>query len=78
MRILFSYPKSCIRPVKLSQQGLQENDHLEVDLLKMIEGKGRRLWKLRYEDTSLQDGALIFYSVLSRSTENPSGARASS
>ena len=38
MSILFSYPKSCTRPVKLSIQGLQENDHLEVDLLRMIEG----------------------------------------
>jgi hypothetical protein len=25
MSILFSYPKSCTRPVKLSVQGLQEN-----------------------------------------------------
>ena len=38
MSILFSYPKSCTRPVKLSIQRLQENDHLEVDLLRMIEG----------------------------------------
>ena len=77
MSVLFSYPKSCTRPVKFSLQGLQENDHLEVDLLRMIEGKGWRMWKLRYEDTSLQDDAL-FYSVLSRSRENPSGGRASS
>jgi hypothetical protein len=77
MSILFSYPKSCTRPVKLSIQGLQESDHLEVDLLKTLNGKGRRLWKLGYEDTSLQDDAL-FYSVLSRSIENPSGGRASS
>jgi hypothetical protein len=39
--ILSSRPKSCTRPVKLSMQGLQENNHLEVDLLRMIEGKGR-------------------------------------
>jgi hypothetical protein len=51
--ISFSYPKSCTRPDSI--QGLQENDHLEVDLLRMIEGKGRRLCKLRYEDTSSQD-----------------------
>jgi hypothetical protein len=38
MSILFSYPKSCTRPVKLSIQRLQENDHLEVELLRMIEG----------------------------------------
>ena len=38
MSISFSYPKSCARPVKLSIQRLQENDHLEVDLLRMIEG----------------------------------------
>ena len=38
MSILFSYPKSCTRPVKLSIQRLhEENDHLEVDLLRMIE-----------------------------------------
>ena len=36
MCILFSYLKSCTRPVKLSLQGLQENDLLEVDLLKKI------------------------------------------
>jgi hypothetical protein len=78
MSILFSYPKSCRRPVKLSIQGLQENDNLEVDLLRMTDEKGRRLWKLGYhEDTSLQDDVL-FYSVLSRSIENPSGVRASS
>jgi hypothetical protein len=35
MSMLFSYPKSCTRPVK---QRLQENDHLEVDLLRMVEG----------------------------------------
>jgi hypothetical protein len=33
MSILFSYPKSSTRPVKLSIQRLQENDHLEVDVL---------------------------------------------
>ena len=38
MSLSFSYPKSCTRPVKLSIQRLQENDHLEVDLLRMIEG----------------------------------------
>jgi hypothetical protein len=38
MSILFSYPKSCTRPVKLSIQRQQENDHLEVDLLRMIKG----------------------------------------
>ena len=39
MSILFSYPKSCTRPVKLSIQGLHgENDHLDVDLLRMVEG----------------------------------------
>jgi hypothetical protein len=49
MSILFSYPKSCTRPVKFSIKGLQENDHLEVDLLRMIDGRGWRLqWKFRY------------------------------
>ena len=38
MGILFSYPKSCTKPVKLSIQKLQENDHLEVDSIEMIEG----------------------------------------
>jgi hypothetical protein len=38
MSILFSYPESCTRPVQLLIQRLQENDHLEVDLLRMIEG----------------------------------------
>jgi hypothetical protein len=38
MSILFSHPKSYTRPVKLSIQRLQENDHLEVELLRMIEG----------------------------------------
>jgi hypothetical protein len=51
MSILYSYPKSCTRPVKLSTQRLQENDHLEVELLRLIEGNGQRLWKLGYEDT---------------------------
>ena len=58
MSVLFPYPKSCTKPVKLSIQGLQENDNLEVDLLGMTEGKGRRLWKLGYEDTSLQDDGM--------------------
>ena len=38
MSILFSYPKSCTSPVKILLQGLQEKDHLEVDILRMIEG----------------------------------------
>jgi hypothetical protein len=50
---------------------------VEVDLLGMIEGNGRRFWKLAYEDTSLQDDAL-YYSILRRSfIENPSKGRAS-
>jgi hypothetical protein len=71
MSILFSFPKSCTRPVKLSIQRLQENDHLEVELLRMIEGNvgNRENWD-RYEDTSLQDDA-PFYSVLNRSIKNP-------
>jgi hypothetical protein len=31
---------------------------VEVDLLRMIAGRGWRCWKLGYEDTSLQDDAL--------------------
>jgi hypothetical protein len=34
---------------------------VEVDLLKMIQGKGWRWWKLGYEDTSLQIDALFYY-----------------
>jgi hypothetical protein len=49
---------------------------VEVDLLRIIQGRGWRWWKLGYEDTSLQNDAL-FYSVLSRSMKNPSGGRAS-
>ena len=68
MSILFSYPKSCTRPVKLSIQRLhEENDHLEVDLLRMIEGNVGNCENrdMSHEDTSLQDDAQ-FYSVLSR------------
>jgi hypothetical protein len=39
---------------------------VEVYLLRMIEGRGWRWWKLGYEDTSIQNYA-SFYSVLSRS-----------
>jgi hypothetical protein len=35
-----------------------------LDLLRIIEEKGWRGWKFRYEDISLQDDAL-FYSVVS-------------
>ena len=35
MRILFSYPSSCTRPVKLSIQGLQENKAYLDELLKI-------------------------------------------
>ena len=80
MSILFSYPKSCTRPVKLSIQRLhEENDHLEVDLLRMIEGNVGNCgnWNMRIHRLSLQDDA-PFYSVISGSIENPSGGRASS
>jgi hypothetical protein len=51
---------------------------VEVDPLRMIEGKGYGgNWKMGYEDASLQDDAL-FHSVLSKSIENPSGGQASS
>jgi hypothetical protein len=35
---------------------------VEVDLLNMIEEKGRQLWKSGYEETSLQDDALFIQS----------------
>jgi hypothetical protein len=31
-------PKSCRKPVKLSIRELQENEHMEIDLLRMIDG----------------------------------------
>jgi hypothetical protein len=60
--------KSCTRPVKLIIQRLQENDHLEVNLLRSIEGNIGNCgnWDMRNEDTSLQDDAPSF---LSRSIE---------
>jgi hypothetical protein len=58
MSISFSYPKCCTRPVKLSILRLQENDHLEVDILRMIEGNVGNCGL--YEETSLQDDAPFY------------------
>jgi hypothetical protein len=33
---------------------------VEVEILRMIEGKGRRWWRLGYENTLLQDDALFY------------------
>jgi hypothetical protein len=77
MSVLFSYPKSCTRPVKLSTQRLQENDHLEVDLLRMIEENVSNCGNWDYMRIHHFKMMLHFIQSLA-SIENPSGGRASS
>ena len=36
---------------------------VEVDFLGMVEGKGRRLWKLRYADMRIHSVEMMLYSI---------------